>query len=180
VSGRDPVPAPLDRIDRARARALKARVRDRIGNARRHVGALRVAMAEFGEDFDLEPFRVAFAAEDPAALNRVKALERGAEQLSNCISELAACGLELAGVRGRGDPADTRGDLDQLRAAGVLSRELTRRLQRLCELRRMLGREDATATAERVHESVRLLADSFTPFLAAYGGWVKAGFRTAP
>lgn len=36
-------------------------------------------MAEFGEDFDLEAFRVAYASEDPIALNQVKAVERGVD-----------------------------------------------------------------------------------------------------
>jgi hypothetical protein len=93
--------APLEKHDPDRARALKAKIRDRVSDVRRHFIALRTAMAEFGEDFDLEPFRVAYASEDPIALNQVKAVERGVDQLYNYIVELAALGLELAEVRAR-------------------------------------------------------------------------------
>ncbi len=75
--------APLEAEDPDRARTLKAKIRDRIGDVRRHLLALRTAMAAFGEDFDLEPFRAAYASEDPHELNRVKAVERGVDQLYN-------------------------------------------------------------------------------------------------
>ncbi|MGH2834914.1 MAG: HepT-like ribonuclease domain-containing protein [Solirubrobacteraceae bacterium] len=171
------MPAPLEDRDPDRARALKAKIRDRVSDVRRHLVALRAAMAEFGEDFDLNVFRRAYASEDPVELNRVKAVERGVDQLYNYIAELAAFGLELAELRGRRDETNARRDLDGLGQAGVLSGELTRRLQRLRELRRMLVHEYATATAEQVHESARLVADNFTAFYNAYREWIKQGFQ---
>jgi hypothetical protein len=95
---------------------------------------------------------MAYGSEDPIELNRVKALERGVDQLYNYIAELAAFGLELAELRGRRDETNARRDLDAPRHAGVISGELTRRLQRLRELRRILVHEYATATAEQVHD----------------------------
>jgi uncharacterized protein YutE (UPF0331/DUF86 family) len=177
VTVADPTSAPLEANDPERARALKAKIRDRVSDVRRHLLALRAAMAEFGEDFELEAFRGAYASEDPVELNRVKAVERGVDQLYNYIAELAAFGLELAELRGRRDDTNARRDLDALREAGVLSGELTGRLQRLRELRRMLVHEYATATAEQVHESARLVADNFTAFYNAYREWIKRGFR---
>jgi uncharacterized protein YutE (UPF0331/DUF86 family) len=175
-----PPPAPLERKDPDRARALKAKVRDRVGDVRRHLLALRTAMAEFGDDFDLDAFRTAYASEDPFELNRVKAVERGVDQLYNYIAELAAFGLELAGLRGRRDETNARRDLDALRSAGVLSRELTRRMQRLRELRRMLVHEYATATAEQVHESALIVVRDFPTFYEAYRAWIKRGFSAEP
>ncbi len=61
-------PSPLEEHDPDRARALKAKIRDRIGDVRRHLLALRAAMAEFDEDFDLDAFRSAYASDDPALL----------------------------------------------------------------------------------------------------------------
>lgn len=101
MSARPAPPSPLEEHDPERARALKAKVRDRVSDVRRHLVALRTAMAEFGEDFDLDAFRVAHASDDPVPLNQVKAVERGVDQLSNYIAELAALGLELAEVRTR-------------------------------------------------------------------------------
>jgi uncharacterized protein YutE (UPF0331/DUF86 family) len=177
MSTAPPVAAPLESNDPERARALKAKIRDRVSDVRRHLLALRAAMAEFGEGFELDAFRKAYASEDPVELNRVKAVERGVDQLYNYIAELAAFGLELAELRGRRDETNARRDLDALRQAGVLSVELTRRLQRLRELRRMLVHEYATATVEQVHESAKLVADNFTAFYNAYREWIKRGFR---
>ncbi len=120
-----PVPAALEAHDPERARALKAKIRDRVSDVRRHLLALRTAMAEFGDDFELDAFRTAYASEDPVELNRVKAVERGVDQLYNYVAELAAFGLELAELRGRRDETNARRDLDALRDASVLSGELT-------------------------------------------------------
>ncbi len=122
-------------------------------------------MAEFGEDFDLDAFQAAYRSEDPAELNRVKAVERGVDQLYNYIAELAALGLELAEVRGRRDDTNARVDIDALARIGVLGAERTRRLQRLRELRRALVHEYATATAEQVHEAARIISAEFVPLL---------------
>jgi uncharacterized protein YutE (UPF0331/DUF86 family) len=176
VSEPSPRPAPLEAADPDRARLLKAKVRDRVGDVRRHLLALRTAMAEFGESFELERFRAAYASEDPRTLNRVKAVERGVDQLYNYVAELSALGLELARLRSRADPTNARRDLDALRRNRVISRELTVRLQRLRELRRLLVHEYATATAEEIHESARIVAADLPAFYKAYGEWIKRGF----
>jgi uncharacterized protein YutE (UPF0331/DUF86 family) len=172
----DPVPAPLEANDAQRARALKAKIRDRVSDVRRHLVALRTAMSEFGDDFELDAFRIAYSSENPVELNRVKSVERGVDQLYNYIAELAAFGLELAELRRRRDETNARRDLDALRDAGVISGELARRLQRLRELRRMLIHEYATATAEQVHESALLVTGNFPAFYEAYRAWIKHGF----
>ncbi len=136
-------------------------------------------MAEFGEDFDLEPFRAAHASENPHELNHVKAVERGVDQLYNYIAELSALGLELAKLRGRAEETNARRDLEALRRNGVLSGELTARLQRLRELRRLLVHEYATATAEEIHESAQIVATNFPTFYNAYREWIKRGFAQA-
>lgn len=173
-------PAPLEAHDPDRARALKAKIRDRVSDVRRHLIALRVAMAEFGEDFDLDEFRAAYDTDEPARLNQVKAVERGVDQLWNYIAELTSFGLELAEVRRRGDELNARRDLAALRRIGVLGPERARRLDRLRELRRLLVHEYATATAEQVHEAARIVADEFVPFYDAYRGWIASGFAAAP
>jgi hypothetical protein len=40
----------------------------------------------------------------------------------------------------------------------------------------MLVHEYATATADEVHESARLLAENFTAFYNSYREWIKRGF----
>lgn len=172
-------PAPLEAHDPRRARALKAKIRDRVADVRRHLIALRAGMAEFGEDFDLDAFQTAYNSEDPVMLNRVKAVERGVDQLYNYIAELAAFGLELAEVRARRDATNARVDLDALARIGVIGPERARRLQRLRELRRQLVHEYATATAEQVHEAARIITSEFVPFYDAYRAWIARGFTPA-
>lgn len=41
---------PLEASDPQRARALKAKIRDRVSDVRRHLLALRTGMAEVGDD----------------------------------------------------------------------------------------------------------------------------------
>lgn len=159
---------------------LKGRIRDRVSDVRRHLIALRTAMAEFGADFDLDAFQRAYDSDDPLELNRVKAVERGVDQLYNFIAELAAFGLELAEVRARRQETNARADIDALQRIGVIGRERARRLQRLRELRRLLVHEYATATAEQVHEAARIIANEFIPFYDAYRAWIAGGFIADP
>lgn len=169
-------PAPLEGSDPQRARVLKTKSLERITDVNRHLVALRVAMGEFGEDFDLAAFRQGYDSQDPVELNRVKAVERGVDLLFNYIADLTRFGLELAELRGRHDETNTRRDLDALQQAGVLTREQTRRLQRLRELRRLLVHEYATATAEQIHESAQILIEELVPFSNAYRDWIRRGF----
>ncbi len=171
-----PPPAPLEARDPDRARVLKAKIRDRISDARRHLIALRTAMADFGEDFDLDVFQRAYDSDDPIELNRVKAVERGVDQLYNYIAELAAFGLELAEVRSRRQETNARVDIDSLERIGVIGPERARRLQRLRELRRQLVHEYATATAEQVHEAAQIITAEFVAFYDAYRDWIARGF----
>lgn len=168
--------APLEASDPARAAVLKAKVRDRLRDVARHFTALRSAMAGFGENFDRDAFGAAFASEDPDELNRVKAVERGVDQLYNYIAELTMFGLELAAVRSRGDELNARRDFDDLARLGVLSRDRVARLQELRELRRLIVHEYTDATAEQVHEATWLVADHLAAFYDAYRRWIAAGF----
>lgn len=172
--------APLEAHDPDRARALRAKIRDRVSDVRRHLVALRTAMGEFGEDFDLDQFERAYDSEDPVELNRVKAVERGVDQLYNYIAELAAFGLELAEIRARRQDTNARADIDSLLRIGVIGSERARRLQRLRELRRQLVHEYATATAQQIHEAARIIASEFAPFYDAYRDWIARGFNPNP
>jgi uncharacterized protein YutE (UPF0331/DUF86 family) len=167
----------LDGRDEGRSRIVKRKIQDRISDVRRHLRALNAAMAQFGEDFDLEAFEAAFRSEDPDELNRVKAVERGVDQLYNYLAELASFGLELAGERQAGDDTNARRDLDALARLRVLSRGRVHRLQRVRELRRLLVHEYATSTAAQVHEAAQILVRELPAFNRAYAEWIKAGFH---
>lgn len=174
MSGRSP--APLEAIDAPRAETLKRKILDRLKDLRRHLDALRAAMATFGEDFDLSAFRQAFDSQEPEDLHRVYAVERGVDLLYNYAAELVSFGLELAELRARGEDTNARRDIDRLATAGVISHERAQRLQRVRELRRLTTHEYPDVTAPRVHESALIVVAELPPFLSAYVAWVKAGF----
>jgi hypothetical protein len=88
--------APLEASDPERAAVVKRKVLERLTDVPRHYRALKAAMATFGDGFRRENFARAAASEDPSELNRVKAIERGVDQLFNYLVELGALGLELA------------------------------------------------------------------------------------
>lgn len=168
--------APLEAFDPQRATTLKRKILDRIKDVRRHLDALEAAMASFGNDFDLATFQRAFDSTDPDELNRVKAVERGVDQLYNYMVELAAFGTELAGRRDRHDDTNAHRDLDMLATLKVVSRERIGRLQQLRELRRQLVHEYATATAAQVHEAAEIITAELPEFYRAYRKWIQAGF----
>jgi hypothetical protein len=77
---------PLEAIDPQRAAVVKRKVLARLTDMARHFRALEAAMAPFGEG---EQFALAAGSDDPTELNRVKAVERGVDQLFNYVAELA-------------------------------------------------------------------------------------------
>ena len=168
--------APLDATDRDRATALKRKVLARLTDAARHYRALEAAMAEFGEGFPREGFIEATGSEDPVQLNRVKAAERGLDQLFNYIAEFGALGLELAGLRAPDAEANARADLRRLRDIGVIEPALCDQLVRVAGIRNRMVHDYVVVSGSDVHEAVRLLAGALPPYIAAYQAWLKAGF----
>jgi RHH-type transcriptional regulator, proline utilization regulon repressor / proline dehydrogenase / delta 1-pyrroline-5-carboxylate dehydrogenase len=87
-------PAPLEKVDSERARVLKSKIRARVSDLRRHLDALRVAMAGFGEDFELDAFQSAFdsAGQRCSALRvlcvQEDVADRLIEMLAGAIREL--------------------------------------------------------------------------------------------
>lgn len=172
--------APLDSSDPGASKALKAKVRDRLNDTARHVDALNAAMAEFGDEFDPVVFRSAFQSRDPRLLNKVKAVERGSEQLYNYIAELARFGLELSTVIDQSAEPNARRDFRKLREIGVISGSQESRLQTLRELRRNLVHEYPGVIAGDVRDAAILVSQEFRPFVDRYTDWIRADFSPGP
>ncbi len=168
--------APLDASDPERAGALKRKVLARLTDVTRHYRALQVATQEFGEGFDRTEFVQAAESEDPIALNRVKAVERGLDQLFNYVAELSVLGLQLAGIRLPGDDANARADLRQLRDLEVLGAQPCNQLVRVAGIRNRMVHDYVGVAAANVHEAVRLLRTALPGFVSGYQDWVRAGF----
>lgn len=156
-----------------RAHVLRRKITSRLKDARRHLRALRDAQAEFGEDFDLAQFELAFRSEDPTALNKVAAVERNLDRLYNYIVEVTAFGIELAGERRADETPNAPRDLRRLQCAGGITVSLRDRLLRLSELRRMMVHDYTDAAAAEVHEATRILTEALPPFVKSFAAWVR-------
>jgi uncharacterized protein YutE (UPF0331/DUF86 family) len=167
---------PLEARDPQRATAVKRKIVERLTDVERHYRALEAAMAEFGEGFIREEFASAATSEDPAELNRVKAVERGLDQLFNYLAELGALGLELAGLRAPDEEASARGDLRRLHEINIIDEQLRQRLVRVAGIRNRMVHDDVGVSALDVHEAVRLLHGALPSYVAAYQDWLRAGF----
>lgn len=170
------VDAPLDEADPGRSRSLKLKIKERIDDSERHIAALQQAMSQFGQKFDLSRFVEAFSSSDPIELNKVKAVERGSEQLYNYMAEIGAFGLELATLRTTTEEANARRDFDTLARAGVLNKTQRVRLQRLRELRRNLVHEYPGVAAKDAHEAAILAVSEYRRFIRSFADWMRAGF----
>ncbi len=133
-------------------------------------------MADFGESFAREDFAAASGSDDPAALNRVKAIERGLDQLFNYLAELSALGLELAGLRYPDEEANARADLRGLRDLGVIDAGLCERLVRVAGIRNRMVHDYVGVTGVEVYEAVRLLHVAPPAYVLAYQRWLRSGF----
>jgi uncharacterized protein YutE (UPF0331/DUF86 family) len=170
---------PLEASDPQRAAAVKRKILQRLTDIERHYRALEAGMAEFGEGFGREEFASAAMSEDPAELNRVKAVERGLDQLFNYLAELGALGLELAGLRAPDEEPSARGDLRRLQEIEVIDDHLRHRLVRVAGIRNRMVHDYVGVSAADVHEAARLLDSALPRYVAAYQDWLRAGFSAA-
>ncbi len=168
--------APLEASDPQRAAVVKRKVLERLTDVARHYRALDAAMAVFGEGFVRDHFALAAASEHPMELNRVKAIERGVDQLFNYVAELGALGLELAELRAPDDESSARGELRTLREIGVIDEQLRDQLTRVASVRNRMVHDYVRVAAMDVHEAARLVHAALPRFVTAYQRWLRAGF----
>ena len=168
--------APLEASDPQRAAVVKRKVLERLTDIARHYRALDAAMAVFGEGFVRDHFALAAASEHPVELNRVKAIERGVDQLFNYLAELGALGLELAELRAPDDESSARRELRTLREIGVIDEQLRDQLTRVASARNRMVHDYVGVAARDVHEAARLIHAALPRFVTAYQRWLRAGF----
>lgn len=142
----------------------------------RQFAALESAMAVFGDDFELAPFKAAFdSREDMAAYNRAQALERGVGRVQNFIADLATAGVRLAelppgpGAPGR-SPAQRA--FESLRDARVIRPTTCRRLIRAQRARSIIEHGYVQVSAGDVHRAAELVHEVAREFLGPFREWV--------
>lgn len=172
-------PAPLDASDPHRAAALKRKVLGRLTDINRHYRALGAAMNELDGGFSRDRFVAAARSEDSTTLNRVKAIERGLDQLFNYIAELSALGLELAALRAPEDVPKARNDLRELQRIAVIDESLCTQLVRVAGIRNRMVHDYVEVSGDDVYEAVRILHAALPRYVGGYQDWLRAGFATS-
>ena len=143
----------------------------------RQLAALETAMAAFGDDFDLRPFKTAFdAVEDLEAYNRAQALERAVGRVQNYVADLATAGVRLTelprGPSGEGGGAAQQA-FEALRDAKVIDAALCRRLVRAQKARTLIEHGYVRTPAGDVHRATRLIHTAVGDFIGPYRAWIE-------
>jgi uncharacterized protein YutE (UPF0331/DUF86 family) len=161
------------RADRAR---WQRDILRRLEDFSRQYAALETAMAAFGDDFDLEPFKRAFeTTDDMEAYNRVQAVERALGRVQNFVAELADAGVNLAQLSRpplADDGSRSQQAFEALRDAKVIDRGLCRRLTRAQKARSRIEHGYVSIRAGDVHRAAELVHESARGFIAAYRPWI--------
>lgn len=163
---------PTRDIDRKRWRRS---VVEHLEDYPRQLETLRWNVASFGDDFDLAEFAAAFSSDEPAVYTRVQAIERAFGRLQNYTALMAENGANLAGLARR--PVGDRGPKAQpafeaIRDAGVLTKDLCRRLVALQRSRNLFEHDYVRVQAADVHEAVASLLAVAPDFLDRFARWV--------
>lgn len=154
---------------------LQNEVAEHLGDFPHQLLALESAMEEFGGDFELKEFKLAF--ENKAGLkayNQVQAVERAFSRVQNYVSQLSLSGAALAGLQ---LPKTHEGKAAQafeaLKEAEVIDASLCRQLKRAQKARTAVEHSYVKVRAGRVHEAVELVADSARAFIGPYAAWIE-------
>jgi uncharacterized protein YutE (UPF0331/DUF86 family) len=131
-------------------------------------------MAAFG-DFDLQKFKQAFnTTDDIDAYNQVQAVERALGRVQNFVADLAQAGSRLAQLPSPDQQHTSAAHraFVSLRDAGVISKQLCRRLIRAQDARTTIEHGYLGTTAGNVHQAARLIRESAREFIGPFRSWI--------
>jgi uncharacterized protein YutE (UPF0331/DUF86 family) len=141
----------------------------------RQYAALQNAMAEFGTDFPLPPFKAAFdSTTDMNSYNRAQAVERSLGRVQNYVAQLSIAGGKLAELQTpKADEGEAARAFTALNKSGAISGALCRKLRRAQKARAMIEHSYVKVPAGKVHEAAELIAVSAREFIGPYRAWIE-------
>ena len=158
----------------------RTRWRDAIGrhleDLPRQYAALEHAMANFGENFDVQQFKAAYnTSEDMDAYNRVQAVERALGRVQNYVCELAEAGVKLAALPRAADShgSSAQQAFEALRDAKIINRSLCRKLVQAQLARTRIEHSYVQTPAGDVHRAAILVRDTARRFIGSYRDWIE-------
>ena len=142
----------------------------------RQLETLQFNVEQFGDGFDPQAFARAFESQDPAIYAPVQAIERGFGRLQNYMAAMAEDGARLAGLpRRRPRPGESRTapDFEALRDAGVISKELCRKLIAAQKSRSLLEHAYIGISPTELHAAIAQLLEVAPQFLSGFSEWIE-------
>jgi len=134
--------------------------------------ALRAAMREFGDDFDLATWTTAFESSETADINHVLPVTAGYTALVNNTIEAVKLGAGLAGLTPTNGMAGASGLIDAIRRDGGFSPEQAETFAALYRTRNAIQHASPDVQADEIHRQVKLLLRSLPGFVKSFAGWL--------
>jgi uncharacterized protein YutE (UPF0331/DUF86 family) len=142
-----------------RAALLEALLKERLVDAQRHLRTLEHAAAEFGSDFDLDPFEAAWRSEEPEELKRAYAVQAGYENVINACIRIAQELAELQGWSATGVQLTSIQALKLLQENGVITSKTRAALKDAQERRSDVQHDYVNVAAREIHLAVKAVLE---------------------
>jgi hypothetical protein len=135
--------------------------------------ALRKAMGQFGEDFDLLEWTRAFDSPDPDDINRVFTVTGGYLALVNNTAEAIRAGAKLTDLKPTPGMTGVAGLVDAIRTDGGFTSAQAETFTELYRTRNRLQHSSPDMQADELHAQVRLLLGHLPRFVKSYLAWLQ-------
>lgn len=135
--------------------------------------ALRQAMGQFGDGFDVEAWTKAFDSPDPDEINRVFMVTGGYVALVNDTAEAIRAGGRLTGLKSTPGMPGVSGIVDAIRADGGFTGTQASTFTELYRTRNRLQHSSPDIQADEVHRQARLLLRHLPRLVESYLAWLE-------
>jgi|HubBroStandDraft_6_1064221.scaffolds.fasta_scaffold115972_2 hypothetical protein len=135
--------------------------------------ALRKAMLQFGENFDIKTWTDAFNSSDIDDINRVYTVTGGYLALVNNMAEAVRAGAKLTGTKPSEGTHGLRGIIEAIGANGGFTDGQAETFTELYRTRNHLQYASPDIQADEVHRQVRLLLGHLPRLVKSYLAWLE-------
>jgi hypothetical protein len=135
--------------------------------------ALRKAMLQFGENFDIKMWADAFNSSDVDDINHVYTVTGGYLALVNNMAEAVRTGAKLTGTKPSEGTHGLPGILEAIRADGGFTDQQAETFTELYRTRNHLQHASPDIQADEIHRQVQLLLGHLPRLVKSYMAWLR-------